>query len=63
MKPVGIRVKSSLEDESSSSGGFDDPSQSIKMRVCVFSMSNLSFFVINFLILSLLVMLVGSCHS
>ena len=50
MKPVGIRVKSSLEDESSSSsGGFDDPSQSIKMKVCVFSMSNLSFFVINFL--------------
>lgn len=33
MKPVGIRVKSSLEDESSSSsGGFDDPSQSIKMK-------------------------------
>ncbi|KAB5572880.1 hypothetical protein DKX38_000074 [Salix brachista] len=31
VKPVGIRVKSSLEDESSSSsGGFDDPSQSIK---------------------------------
>ncbi|XP_034915747.1 protein PHOTOSYSTEM I ASSEMBLY 2, chloroplastic isoform X2 [Populus alba] len=29
----GIRVKSSLEDESSSSsGGFDDPSQSIKMK-------------------------------
>ncbi|KAL9407366.1 hypothetical protein Peur_004338 [Populus x canadensis] len=33
VKPVGIRVKSSLEDESSSSsGGFDDPSQSIKMK-------------------------------
>ncbi|KAJ6392716.1 hypothetical protein OIU77_022247 [Salix suchowensis] len=31
VKPVGIRVKSSLEDESSSSsGGFDDPSLSIK---------------------------------
>lgn len=63
MKPVGIRVKSSLEDESSSSsGGFDDPSQSIK-KVCVFSMSNLSFFVIKVLIFSLIVVLVGSSHS